>query len=332
MGRFFNREAAVVALILLVAGVAVALLVDVQLWIKLLIPLATLAILHWPMTILSQEKFLSFYIDHGRYARALDLALAIRESSPDRRSRQRASLSVAFVQMASGDYENALKNLRTIVATKEQVALKSVVGGTTGYCLAQLGRDLPEAERLIKASLATQPEEGIFVTFLALVRLQQGRFVEAGELLDKSLALEPDPKLPHLGERSYMKALVFEGLGDLAKRDEQLRLAPNERFLFGRKAREKLNGVRTETSPAEAIGSLESTQGALAEPPPALALPAEVADTAEPGAPESERSNASGANDCLALPAGAAETAEPEAAPPAASDKGDASDSRQAAS
>lgn len=243
MGRFFNREAAGVALCLLVISGLVAVFVEVPIWAKVVIPIATLAILHWPVTIFAQEHILNFYTERGHHDRALALALDIRDSSLDRRSRQRASLNVAFVHMARGDYENALKNLRTIVTTSEYPALKSVVDGTTGYCLAHLGRDLPEAERSIQASLKLQPDGAVFVTFLALVRLKQGHFKEAEELLEKSFALDPNPKLPHPGERAFMKALILEGLGETEKSLDQLKRAQKAGYLFGRKAFEKLNAA-----------------------------------------------------------------------------------------
>ncbi len=255
MGRFFNREAALVALSLLIAGIALALALDVPIWAKVVIPIAVLAILHWPLTIAAQEKMLETYTERGHYARALELALAIRDSSPDRQSRQRAALNVAFVHMARGDYENALNNLRGIVTTSEHAALKAVVEGTTGYCLAQLGRDLPEAERLILASLQAQPEEAIFVTFLAIVRLRQGNFAEAEKLLEKSLALDPDPKIPHPGERAYLMALALEGQGEAAKAEAQLKMAEKAGCLFGRKAGEKLQAI---AAPAADSGEIAS--------------------------------------------------------------------------
>lgn len=282
MGRFFNREAALVALALLAVGIASALCLDVPIWAKVVIPIAVLAILHWPVTIATQEQILEAYTERGLYDRALALALDIRESSPDRKTRQRASLNVAFVHMARGDYESALRNLRAIVVVTEQAVFKAVVNASTGYCLAQLDRELSEAEQLIQSSLRAQPEEAIFVTFLALVRLKQGNFAEAKRLLDRSFALDPDPKLPHPGERAYMMALALEGLGEMASANEQLKIAECSCGLFGRKASEKLRLA------VESDGRLPSEAGMLpataeldsALPPADAARPSQGTDRA----------------------------------------------------
>ena len=264
MGRFFNREAGCGALLLLLVGLVAALSFDVPIWAKVVIPVGVLAVFHWPLAIFAQDKFLEFYIERGFYDRALALALDIRESSLDRRSRQQAALNVAFVHMARGDYENALKNLRTIVTTKEHAALRSVVEGTMGYCLAQLGRDLPEAERLITASVQAQPKESIFTAFLALLRFRQGELAEAGALLDKSLALDPDPRLPHPGERAYLRALIDEGQGEQIRAEAQLRLAEQVggRCHFGKLAAERLAALRRPDAAAGEAAQANANQPA----------------------------------------------------------------------
>lgn len=250
MGRFFNREAAIVALALLVVGVVCALFVEVPVWAKVAIPVTVLAVLHWPLTISFQDWILEVYTERGCFDRALTLALAIREAAMDRKSRQRAALNVAFVHMARGDYANALANLRTIVVTSEQAAYKAVIDGLTGYCFAQQGGDLVEAERLVQSSLAAQPEEANFVTFLSLIRLKQGRYEEARALLEKSIALDPDPKDPHPGERAYMMGLILERLGETANARKHLEQASRAGCFFGRKAAEHL---RQSGAPESAI-------------------------------------------------------------------------------
>lgn len=225
MGRFFNREAGLVALVLLLVGTAAALALDVPVWAKFAIPAGVLALLHWVVTPWAQERILEFYTESFRYESALRLAMDIREAAMDRQTRQSADLNVAFVQMACGHYDLALKRLRTIITTREQPITKSIVEGITGYCMAYLGTDLAEAEKLISASIATQPEEGTFVVFLALLRLRQGRFEEAKLLLEKSVALDGDPDLPHAGERQYLMAHALAGMGETARSQEALNQA-----------------------------------------------------------------------------------------------------------
>ena len=321
MGRFFNREAGVVALVLLMAGTAAALALDVPIWAKFAIPAGTLALLHWVLTPWAQEKFLEFYTGSFRYESALRLALDIREAAMERQSRQSADLNVAFVQMACGRYELALKRLRTIITTREHPITKSIVDGITGYCLAYLGTDLAEAEKLISSSLETQPEEGTFVVFLALLRLRQGRFEEAKLLLEKSAALDSDPDLPHAGERQYLMAHALAGMGETARAQELLNQVAqgnpkshftilakqglDKRLMAGSTAKtssetaEKTDSPEASPAPSSAEAAIPAAdvQGEKALPETVQAKPAadnnaDAAASSQPASPESPSAQA----------------------------------------
>ena len=241
MGRFFNREAALVALSLLVAGVAIGLTAGLRPWIVAAVSVGLVAVLHWPLTMAFQGWVLEFYVEHNKLERALGLALEIRDSSVLRRERQKAMIDVALVHLARGDYDNAIKNLRGVVTTTEMAATKAVVNGSWGYSLAHLGRDLEQAEELIQSALRSAPEEPLFGYFLGLLRFKQGRLAEAKELMEKSIAEEPDPKLPYPGERSYVLAQVLEALGDAGAARAELEKAKAIAGRFGEMAARKLS-------------------------------------------------------------------------------------------
>ncbi len=214
MGRFFNREAAVVAVGLLVAGVAVGLIAGLKPWLVVAVTVGIVALLHWPLTLSFQSWVLEYYVEHQKLERALALAIEIRDSAMIRREREKAHIDVAFVHFARGDYEHALQNLNKVVTSSLKPATRAVVDGSTAYALAWLERDLPRAEELAQKSIAAFPTEPLFGYFLGLVRFKQKRLAEAKELIAKSLENEPDLKLPHPGERPYVLALVLRELGD----------------------------------------------------------------------------------------------------------------------
>ncbi len=242
MGRFFNREAGVVALSLLVAGLAVGLLAELRPWLVAVVSVAVVAILHWPLTITFQRWALEYYSDHGKLQRALELAIEIRESAVTRSERDKAYFDVGLVHVARGDYEKALDNLRKPVLTNQKPLTRALVEAVTGYCLAWLGRDLEKAEPLIKGAIKAAPQEPLFGYFLGLLRYKQGLLAEARSLIEKSLADEPDLKMPYPGERPFVLAQVLKGLGQAAEMTAQLEKAKAAGGRFGEMAARELGG------------------------------------------------------------------------------------------
>ena len=240
MGRFFNREAALVAFSLLVAGVAIGLVAGLRPWIVAAVSVGLVAVLHWPLTMAFQGWVLEFYVEHDLLERALRLAIEIRDSSVLRRERQKAMIDVALVHIARGDYENAIKNLRGVITTSERATTRAVVQASWGYSLCHLGRELDQAEEMIQAALKSTPEEPLFIYFLGLLRFRQGRPAEAKELIEKSLAEEPDFKLPYPGERSFVMAQVLRALGDEGAARAEFEKASAASGRFGKMAAEEL--------------------------------------------------------------------------------------------
>lgn len=234
MGRFFNREALASALVLLLVGALIGYFSPLDTWIRIAIVIGIPAIFHWPIAIWVQDKFLNLYVEHCRYDSALRLAVSAKEAAMDRWSRQDATLNLAFVQLAQGNYDAALRNLKSIIVTHDHPITKCVVNGVTGYCLARMGKDLDKAEELVAAGIEALPEDGLFVIFLALIRLRQGRFEEAKLLLEKAQELEDDPSQPHPGELPFMMAQALAGMGDMvqAKACLEASAAANPRAIF----------------------------------------------------------------------------------------------------
>lgn len=242
MGRFFNREAGMVALALLLTGLGISLLAGLEPWLVGAVTAGIVALFHWPVTLWFQNWILGFYTEHDRTDRALELAIQIRDSSVLRRDRENALLQVAFIHCARGTYPHALENLNRIVTSSLKPMTKTVVEATTAYTLAWLERDLPRAEALIQSSIKAFPQEPLFGFFLGLVRFKQNRHAEAKELILKSLQEDPSPKDPHPGERPYVLAQVLKALGDTAGAKAELEKAKAIKGRFGELAAKELAG------------------------------------------------------------------------------------------
>ncbi len=75
-----------------------------------------------------------------------------------------------------------------------------------GYTLAEMGRDLEEAESLIQRALKEKPEDGYITDSLGWVYYQQGQYEKAAQLLERAVRLAPDDPiiLEHMGD-AYRK-------------------------------------------------------------------------------------------------------------------------------
>lgn len=239
MGRFFNREAAVVAAVLLLTTIAIGLLSDLEPWIIAASTAAAVALLHWPLTIWFQEQAIEFYTKHGRSQRALELAVEIRDSAMTRRERDKATIDLALVHLERGDYDSALRNLRGIVTTNLKPVMKAVVDGNIGYALGHLGRELEEAEKRVRSAIEAVPDEPLFEYFLGIIRLKQQRPAEARDLVQRSLTREPDPELPYPGERDYVLGLALKALGEAEGARAHFEKAASARSRFAELARQE---------------------------------------------------------------------------------------------
>lgn len=241
MGRFFNREAAFVAVALVLAASGVGVLAGLRPSFVAAMSAATVLLLHWPLTIGFQDRVLSYYLEHEKFDRALALAIEIRDSAVVRSERDRAHLNVAFVHLARGKYELALESLRKVVTQKGKPAFKNIVDASTAYCLAHLERELATADSLLDDVLKGEgPTDPLFGYIQGLLRAKQGRLSEARELIEKSLAEEGDLTLPYPGERPYVLAQVLGKLGETQAARAQLAKAKEQAGRFGELAAKEL--------------------------------------------------------------------------------------------
>ena len=74
------------------------------------------------------------------------------------------------------------------------------------YTFADLGRNLDEAERLIREALNHKPDDGYITDSLGWVYFKKGQYGKAIEILEKAVTLVPDDPimLEHLGD-AYLK-------------------------------------------------------------------------------------------------------------------------------
>jgi len=85
-----------------------------------------------------------------------------------------------------------------------------------GYTYAEMGENLDEAERLIRAALDEKPDDGYITDSLGWVYFKKGLFNKAVKYLEKAVILVPDDPiiLEHMGDAYFKishkeKALQF---------------------------------------------------------------------------------------------------------------------------
>ena len=77
---------------------------------------------------------------------------------------------------------------------------------TWAIYLAQQGRELDRAEKLVRIAVEAEPDNHAFLDSLGWVMYKRGRFEPACEFLEKAIAqtINPDPVvLDHLGDACY---------------------------------------------------------------------------------------------------------------------------------
>jgi tetratricopeptide (TPR) repeat protein len=215
MGRYLNTESLALGaaiLVITLLGLAFGAHLD---WVKASgLALLITILSFFPLATVLQDQLLEYYAESGRIDRALDLAIAIRDSAPNQRFRNRAAVDVALIQLLRRDYANALNNLERVkLSLIKAPEARAVVEGHLAYCLAHQNTQLERAEELARSALKGAPDEPIFGYFLGLVLYKRNQLGEAEEQMAKSLEKNPDPKAPYPGERAYHLAVVRKALG-----------------------------------------------------------------------------------------------------------------------
>lgn len=152
----------------------------------------------------------------GEFGRAAD-ALALLERAevayPDRVELRYAR---ATVLEQSGAVDAALGELRAIARLRP---LDPTAQNALGFTLADHGRELPDAERRIRAALAERPDSAAIQDSLGWVLHRRGRSADGLVWLQRAYAVDPDPEIAtHVGEVQWT-------LGDRAAAEHTWRAA-----------------------------------------------------------------------------------------------------------
>lgn len=137
----------------------------------------------------------------GRSGDAIALLTEAVRKAPDDESLLYA-LGGAYERV--GNFEQAIAQMRLLLKVNPQHAAAM---NFIAYSLAEKGRDLEEAERLVKRAIELQPDSGAFLDSLGWVYFRRGDYRRAVEALEQAVALDPDEPLisEHLGD-AYRRA------------------------------------------------------------------------------------------------------------------------------
>jgi tetratricopeptide (TPR) repeat protein len=116
-----------------------------------------------------------------------------------------------------GDKEACIEEMKIVIELDPQHANAL---NYLGYTYADLGRNLDEAESLIRKALTYAPDDGYITDSLGWVYYKKGKYAQALEYLKKAVELVPDDPiiLEHLGD-------VYLKLGDKKKALKYYRLS-----------------------------------------------------------------------------------------------------------
>lgn len=136
--------------------------------------------------------------DHGRATEAIALLGRARRVYPDDAG---LAMSLAAALEKAGRLDEALA---VLVAERRERPDDPLLANALGYTLADHGRDLPGAEKLIRAALLRRPDSPAIQDSLGWVLYRQNRTQDAIGWLAHAYAGEPDPEVAlHLGEAQW---------------------------------------------------------------------------------------------------------------------------------
>jgi len=160
----------------------------------------------------------TFQESNDAFAEAVDALEKAIERSPEE-TKYRFRLGVVYDKW--GQKEASIEIMRDVI---ELDPTHASALNYLGYTYADLGKNLDEAEELIKKALTYKPNDGYITDSLGWVYYKQGRYEQAVSVLENAAELVPDDPiiLEHLGDayrkvgdyenalRSYRKSLEFE--------------------------------------------------------------------------------------------------------------------------
>ena len=133
---------------------------------------------------------------HGRFAAAESLWADLAHRG---RASARVGLQLAYCRERLGDVDGAVLAVRDVLAHEPD---NSSALNTLGYLFADHGRNLAEAEDLVRRALAQEPDNGAYLDSMGWVYYRLGRLAEARRDLERAVELtNGDPVVSeHLGD------------------------------------------------------------------------------------------------------------------------------------
>lgn len=176
--------------------------------------LARLAAAGAPDSAIAQRLLARYLRLTQRWPEAIDVLTRLRERAPADVS---VLMDLGFCREQSGDIDGAVAAGRDAIAIAPDDAASL---NFLGFILADHGRDLAEAEPLIRRALAQEPDNGAYVDSMGWLLFRRGDLDGARQALERALALTGgDPVIhEHLGD-------VYMALRQPERAREQYRLS-----------------------------------------------------------------------------------------------------------
>src|SRR5262249_44164147 len=121
-----------------------------------------------------------------------------------------------------------------------------------GYSLVERGKNLDEAEKLIRHALEIRPDSAAFLDSLGWLYFRRGEYRRAVGTLERAVALEPDEPLinEHLGDAYHSATNKVKAAAAYRKALEVLKAVPELQEVDGQSEglEKKLKALSLETA------------------------------------------------------------------------------------
>jgi len=167
------------------------------------------------------EALAALYGRHGRSKLAIQILTdALRKSPKD----ETLLFALGSAYQRQGETDKAITEMQQVLAVNPDNASAL---NFIGYTLAESGKHLDRAEKLIRRALELQPDSGAFMDSLGWIYFRRGQYVQAIGALESAVERDPDPMiLEHLGD-AYRSSSKKAQAADVYRRAlDSLKAAP----------------------------------------------------------------------------------------------------------
>lgn len=164
----------------------------------------------------SQEAWqllVTVLLSQNRWDEAKNLAAGIQ----DKKLKAEVLLVLADIAYMQRNWEEAEEIYKQVIELDPNNATAL---NNYGYMLAELGKNLDEAEAMIRKALKIRPKEPAFWDSLGWVYFQRGKYEEALKWVEKAVKAQPND-----AELRYHLGMIFWKLGEREKALRELREA-----------------------------------------------------------------------------------------------------------